>query len=279
MARQHGHYYRKRRVGDTVVSEHIGTGPFADLVEQLDRAERLKRKAQAEQYRRMVRADHELQQEINDIGAIVRNLTTLVMVATGHHTHRRQWRKSEMAEQVTLHLGANADDIGMTIQELRALIERIDSGKPSKADREALAKCLDAVPNFAALLGDMSARVVEHMIGKMNTQPTTRQAAGVHFLNQRNALGYKTATPIERSLIENVVVCWFRLQYVELQFSLHTLAQHETKTGLYWDKRLSAAQRRYLRAVESLERVRRLMRNDGPSVAVQMNINEVNQLA
>jgi len=56
---------------------------------------------------------------------------------------------------------------------------------------------------------------------------------------------------------------------------MSTVGQHDRASGTYWDKRLSAAQRRYLRAVETLERVRKLMRPDAPSTAIlmQQNVN------
>jgi hypothetical protein len=74
---------------------------------------------------------------------------------------------------------------------------------------------------------------------------------------------------LEQMLIEEVLLCWLRLiiweyKLTELDIEGMTLIKAE-----FWDKRLSGAQRRYLRACETLARVRRLTRNNP---ALQVNI-------
>jgi len=74
---------------------------------------------------------------------------------------------------------------------------------------------------------------------------------------------------LEQMLIEEVLLCWLRLiiweyKLTELDIEGMTLTKAE-----FWDKRLSGAQRRYLRACETLARVRRLTRNNP---ALQVNI-------
>jgi hypothetical protein len=275
MAWENGRYIRKKWTGGTCVSEYVGGGAIAELIAQRDQAERIKRKAQRELHRRMVKADTELVKEIDAIIGLARNLVAMALIADGHRQHKRQWRKDSMAtDEVKIKLNPN-DEVGMAISELSDLIEKIDFGKPTKADREALARCLHAVPNFAAALGDMATHAITNMINKSTAQETVRQAAAQHLLNMRDQYGYDNASAIERSLIMHVVTCWFRLAYTEQQFSLCAMGQHETRQGLYWDKRLSSAQRRYLSAVESLERVRRLMRPESPTMAVLMQQNNV----
>lgn len=276
MAWQNGHYYRKRWIDGTCVSEHVGSGVIGRMAELLDERERMQRKAKAEQYKRMVKADKALRDEVREIGAIVRDLTKLVLLVDGYHQHKRQWRRDSMAETVRVNSGQIARDGGATndeTAEIMALLRRMDAGNPTSEDRQQLAKHLSAIPGLAAAIGDMSLHVVDHMLKKMHGQPTMRQAAGVHFINMRDELGYENANPLEQSMIMHIIVCWFRLQYVESQYSLHTFGQHDMREAAYWDKRLSASQRRYLRAVESLARVRKLLTPDSPTVAVMMQQN------
>ncbi len=76
----------------------------------------------------------------------------------------------------------------------------------------------------------------------------------------RSDLGYASASPLERLLIQQVTLCWLNLNAVEYKHS-NVMQQSITLTlGIYWEKRLSAAQRRFTRACESLARVRRLSR-------------------
>lgn len=68
--------------------------------------------------------------------------------------------------------------------------------------------------------------------------------------------------------IEQTALCWLKLNLVELSYS-GTMAQSITlPLGMYWKKRLSAAQRGFTRACETLARVRRLSRN---TPALQFN--------
>lgn len=82
-------------------------------------------------------------------------------------------------------------------------------------------------------------------------------------------LGYDEAPLLEKLLIQQAALCWLKLNLVELSYS-GTMAQSITLTlGMYWEKRLSAAQKRFTRACETLVRVRKLSRN---TPALQFNI-------
>ncbi|MDQ5828097.1 MAG: hypothetical protein M3441_28615, partial [Chloroflexota bacterium] len=83
----------------------------------------------------------------------------------------------------------------------------------------------------------------------------------------REEYGHATAPPLERILIEQIIICWLRLNTLEIHYTTKTFESHTTETGLYWDRRLTNAQRRFTRACESLARVRRLAR-----LNVQVNI-------
>jgi hypothetical protein len=73
---------------------------------------------------------------------------------------------------------------------------------------------------------------------------------------------------MERLLIGHVVLCWLRLMMVDRGYTC-ALDQSITLTlGAYWEKRLSAAQKRFTRSVENLARVRKLMRRAVTVVAV-----------
>lgn len=275
MAWVDGRYYRKRWVNGTCISEPFGSGLLAELAAQLDEQERTRRKAERELYRRMVKADKALQNAVGDVSRATDNVLALVMIVDGYRLYKRQWRKDPMAEPITVKVSTE-EDFGMTIHELQAMLERIDFGKPSRADREALSKCLAAVPSLAAALGDQSLHAAKAMIEKSTTQETVRQAAGRHMLNLRAQFGYDEGTAIEKTLIWHIVTCWHRLTYCEQQYTLNAMGNHDRNSGAYWDKRLSAAQRRYLRAVESLAKVRKLMRPDSPVMAVLMQQNVAN---
>ena len=81
-------------------------------------------------------------------------------------------------------------------------------------------------------------------------------------------LGYGDAPAIERLLIEQVGTCWLQLHLAEAINSTLALEEAGISQSEFLEKRLTGAQGRYLKAIETLARVRRLLR---PGV-VQVNI-------
>lgn len=100
MAWQHGHYYRKKWVDGTCVSEHVGAGTFAELAAALDKAERVKRKARAELDRRERQRQDDLDRELSEVDDAIRALVAGAMLVTGHRAHRRQWRKKRNGQSI-----------------------------------------------------------------------------------------------------------------------------------------------------------------------------------
>lgn len=85
----------------------------------------------------------------------------------------------------------------------------------------------------------------------------------------KKELGSEGAPLLEQLLIQQAALCWLKLSLVELGYS-NVMKQSITLTlGIYWEKRLSAAQRGFARACETLARVWKLSRN---TPALQFNI-------
>ena len=85
----------------------------------------------------------------------------------------------------------------------------------------------------------------------------------------RADLGYAESSALERLLIQQVTLCWLNLDLTEYQLTNVMKQSISFARGNYWEKRLSAAQRRFTRACETLARARRLSRN---TPALQFNI-------
>jgi hypothetical protein len=82
-------------------------------------------------------------------------------------------------------------------------------------------------------------------------------------------LGYETASGLERLAIEAVALAWVRYTEVERECATARRVALLSKAGEMLEADLDAAQRRMLRAVETLIRARKL-----PAPAVQVNIAE-----
>jgi hypothetical protein len=73
----------------------------------------------------------------------------------------------------------------------------------------------------------------------------------------RQEMGYEEATPTERMMIEHAVLCHVRLGMMEHLYSRHVSGRMDVAE--HYEKRLTLAQRRFTRAVETLARVRALL--------------------
>ncbi len=254
---KNGYYYRQRWQGGTCTTEYVGSGETASLIAQFDEIEQENRRADLEAFRRMVADERAIDREIGVIGVQVRDLLTLAMVATGHRQHKRQWRKDRMAETTAIQMQLPTESY-LSADELNAVIQAIDTKRPTKQQRAEFMRHLNALPKLAKLLGDAQEAITIRLVESVYGEGAGSIAARVHLDNLRSDFGYDGAPVLEQMLIEHILIAWLRLQQAEWRNLNATLGEHSFRLGDYWERRLSAAQSRYLRAVETLARVRRL---------------------
>lgn len=89
---------------------------------------------------------------------------------------------------------------------------------------------------------------------------------GLALEQLRMEMGYESAIPAERLLIDEVVVCFVRLHTLRGEFS-KSMDTSSVKIVDHWEQRLDKVQRQYLRAVKTLAQVRKSL-----GVEVQVNI-------
>jgi hypothetical protein len=87
------YYYRSRRVGDRVYSEYVGAGFLAELIAEEDQAERLERKLEYRREMEKRRAHKQLERQSDEVSNLINSMVQAAFLVTGHHTHKRQWRK------------------------------------------------------------------------------------------------------------------------------------------------------------------------------------------
>lgn len=145
-------------------------------------------------------------------------------------------------------------------EEFAALVQSCEKEKPAKADLAKLRGALAKHPDLAGHVGDLAYQAkMQILTNAMPKQRGSTVCIEECYDQMRDELGYKNASAIERSLIEHICLCWLRLHVCELLYESNTKAGLSIAQGLYWEKKLSMHQRRYLRAVETLAKVRRLM--------------------
>jgi hypothetical protein len=158
-----------------------------------------------------------------------------------------------------------------TRTKFRALLDKTNKENPLPKDVRALADLLSGNRKLELWRDVLSAghlaelRVIENARATAAVKECWKQ----RLQALKRELGYQEAPLLEQLLIQQAALCWLKLNLVELSYS-GTMAQSITLTlGMYWEKRLSAAQKRFTRACETLTRVRRWSRN---TPALQVNI-------
>jgi hypothetical protein len=160
------------------------------------------------------------------------------------------------------------------LSEFGELVRKTEMSEPNPQDILALRRYLDEHREVWRVLGDLSefayTRLVDAAVGD---HLALRESLKTGRLAMRQDLGYEEASALERLLIDQVVLCWLRMSHVE--FNHTAISNRDTPLSVrdHWERKLSATQRRYLRACETLARVRRLRL---PSLQINVGDRQVN---
>jgi hypothetical protein len=158
-----------------------------------------------------------------------------------------------------------------TAPPTRAEIERLvdaamhdDAGRPELAAlREAMAAHPDAARHY-----DLAEIAITALIRAMPSEKAHKTITQGRMISLRRELGGAQPSPIERLLIDQIVLTYIYLNMVEYQLTRLWEKPPDPATIVFWEERAARCQLRYQRAVESLARVRRLLRLP----AVQINV-------
>jgi hypothetical protein len=156
---------------------------------------------------------------------------------------------------------ANAADEQIR-KQFGEVFAKANKNDPKPADLKAVRAMMGAHPDLELWRHYVSPmRAAEgYVLSNAPMPEATMQVWCQRQASIRKELGYDDAPPLEKLLIEHVTLCHLRLAVVEIQHTQYTLAAPSCAltAGVYWDRRLSAAQRRLARAAVQLARVRKL---------------------
>lgn len=150
------------------------------------------------------------------------------------------------------------DDDMAEYRQVKEIIDKTNIEKPDPKDVARLRKMLAESPKLWRVAGEFSAHALWQITEAIEGTTFIKESARAGVEKLREDLGYKTAPALERLLINQIALCWLRLNLLERWHHVKTGDRHTSEDGLYWDSRLGAAQRRFVRVTESLARVRKL---------------------
>lgn len=146
-------------------------------------------------------------------------------------------------------------------------------------DEKAIArKHFEKLPLASKYLGNVAHLAFESWVD-INSYgiQLRREAIEIEANKLLESLGYQKANPLEQILIQEIVICWLRVNHLSENQKLKLNQSHSIESGLYWTKQVEIAQKQFTRACESLAKVKKLLRvADAKSSEVVKNLFEAN---
>jgi len=155
------------------------------------------------------------------------------------------------------------------LEKWRGLVERAEQG--SKDALPAIREVLGDLPELSWRLVNLAKTAEDSLIKEMTSDNDllAREMLPLQLAAMREELAGPDPSPLERLLVERVVVCWLQLQHADIVYAQHmknlTLKQRD-----HYQRWQDRQHNRYLSAIRALAQVRKLLK---PSVA-QINIAE-----
>lgn len=282
MAHQTGHYfYHTYRQGKRVIREYLGRGELGEALATLEAVEQEERQEEREAFRAKREREAEIDRAIDQAGALLRELVGAMLKANGYHRHKGQWRQRRHKEMGGELVKAQTEEMLQLRCEFRDLLEAADRSDANPESIEELKsflkKHLQVRPLFLQMWPELD--LAHHAAFRMISETNSTEAVRICLEGNFEALQYELAHPedgpMEQMLIRHAGLCWLRLQTVEQLYTGMTSGSITVEKADFWERKLSATQRRYLRACETLVRVRRLKL---PLVQVNVGNQQLNQI-
>ena len=154
-------------------------------------------------------------------------------------------------------------------QQFLDLYNGIDKENPDPAHIQAMRDMLCDHHDLWRTCGDLAQLAAATLTKRLEAFPHIAESLKCGWRAMKEELGYSMAPPLEKLLIEQVVLCSMHNYLVAAEYNLVMTRSIPESSIDHWERRLSSAQRRYLGAIESLARIRKYART---SPALQVNI-------
>lgn len=139
--------------------------------------------------------------------------------------------------------------------ELLALTDRAQKG-----DRTVLPAVRELLKDPATvdlLGGNLAQQAQLTLINKFSGQNLLfKESLTCKLELMRDELAGPSSTPLERLLVERIVACWLHLHHLEIIYA--SKESMSLELGIYYQRSISSAQKRYLTAIKALALVRKL---------------------
>ena len=157
------------------------------------------------------------------------------------------------------------------------LLERTNKEDPDAEDLALLRTYLYGAPLLSSIAGDLAKSARNAIISGLTTSACRRESTEAYVTYIRNELGHDSAPMLEKLLIDQVITSWLRVYDIELTYSrIRSKGSVSLHVRAYWDRQLSAAQRRFLRACTTLARIRKMAGRTPELMQLNIGAQQVN---
>jgi len=160
----------------------------------------------------------------------------------------------------------NVQQVSTFHRDIKELTARVNTENPDPQDIARLRRMYESDPNLCFHISNMADAAIENVIQCVEGNELVRDMLRMNVRGILQNLGYDVAPTIQQLLIQQVAMSWLRLTIAENLYDQFA-GSGDFRLMQYWEKRLTATQRRYLRVIESLARIRKI-----PIRKLQMNI-------
>lgn len=145
------------------------------------------------------------------------------------------------------------------LKEVCQLVEKIEKENPKESDIKALRKLAKSDDLLFQSIGNYGQSVYQEILETSIDNKILIEGVDLYISQMKTELGYENSTFVEKMLIDEIAVRWLSLQHISRLHHLKLIGSHSSSDGNYWDKRLNASQHRYLKAISSLTKVRKMI--------------------
>ena len=151
---------------------------------------------------------------------------------------------------------------------------RVNKASPSKQELKELRAVFEQHPEVWRETGDLCRMTSTFVVENIKGSKAVKQSIRYTMKAMRDEMNYNGASPLEQLLIEQVILGW--LGYYVTHWNFESISSNNAPMRMveHWEKRLNGAQRRYLRAIDSLNKIRKAGNRIQINIAEQQtNIN------
>lgn len=159
------------------------------------------------------------------------------------------------------------------LKKFKRLARKTEPGRPRQEDVQALTKMVKETPELWRAMGDLVAIAMRAALNGFPAVARVSIQEGVERMKRE--YGFDESPSMERMQIDFVIISWIQLQKTVVSYEGSLGTELPIPRAALWEHRMSGATARYLKAIETLSRIRKLrgveaVENQSPTITLDV---------